>query len=182
MRFSSSSMPTMGIMISGMALMPLACDVAGGFDDGAHLGLVNLREGDAEAAAAVAQHGVELRQVLVAHGRRRTATHPAPMPLLHLLRPCAAGTRAAAGPADESSPAGRPWRGRCPRSRSAASAGSWSAPGGALPRHRRGSSRARRGCGPARRTCAPCGRDRCPRRRSGARPRRRAAYRRWCAP
>ena len=73
----------------------------------------------------MAEHRVEL----AAAPRLRIATAPA----LHVRAPsrarrsprrCAAGTRAAAGRAGGSSPAGRPSRGRCPRSRRAASAGS----------------------------------------------------------
>ena len=47
----------------GLHLDLLLRDVGGGFEDGARLHLGDLRIGDAEAAAAVAEHRVELVQL-----------------------------------------------------------------------------------------------------------------------
>ncbi len=62
--FISSPLATSGCMISGIGRgLAGGGDLAGRLDDGAHLHLVDLGIGDAQAAAAVAQHGVGLAQL-----------------------------------------------------------------------------------------------------------------------
>ena len=51
-------------MTSGFTLIFFFCDIGGGFEDGARLHLGDLGIGDAEAAAAVAEHRVELVQLV----------------------------------------------------------------------------------------------------------------------
>ncbi len=54
----------------GMRIAALALDRDRGLDDGARLHLGNLREGDAETAAAQAEHGVLLVQLFDASQQR----------------------------------------------------------------------------------------------------------------
>ena len=96
--------------------------------------------------------------------------------------PARAGTRAAAGRAAGSSPAGPPSPRRSPRSRPAGAGAAGRARSGAPPRSRPGSSPGRSGAAPRRRTCARCGRGRCPGRRTRAPWRRRRGCRRSRAP
>ncbi len=80
--------------------------LGGGLEDGASLHLGDFRIGDAEAAATVAEHGVELVQVVHALGDLvgADAEFLGQGVLLRIGR--AAGTRAAAGPAGGWWPAG----------------------------------------------------------------------------
>ena len=50
-------------MTSGFTLIFFFAHVGGGFEDGARLHLGDLRIGDAEAAAAMAEHRVEFVQL-----------------------------------------------------------------------------------------------------------------------
>ena len=128
MRSSSSRVTTSGIMISGSTSMPSASHLARGLEDRAHLHRVDLRVGDAEAATAVTEHGVELVQVdapLLQLVERRSrslwrAARSAPTR--------AAGTRAAADRAGEWSPAAPASPGRCRRSPSSGTGAAWRAP------------------------------------------------------
>ena len=61
---SSSRVIASGIMISGWTSTPSFATATRGLEDGAHLHLVDLGVRDREAAAAVAEHRVELVQVL----------------------------------------------------------------------------------------------------------------------
>ena len=67
-------------MISGTTLMPSFVELAGRLDDGARLHLGDLGIGDAEAHAAVAEHRVELVELLDAVQQR--------LLLGELRRPC----------------------------------------------------------------------------------------------
>ena len=152
----------------GVHLGALARHLRGGLEDRAHLHRVDLGVGDREAAAAVAEHRVELVQVLGALARAccdRDAHRPSRAARAASAR--SAGTRGAAGRAGGWSPAARASRGRCRRSPRAGTGRSFASAVCAAARRRpRGSSRASPRCAPPRRTCARCGRGRCPRRRS----------------
>ena len=63
-------------MTSGFTLMPSFCDIGGGFEDGAGLHLGDFRIGDAEAAAAEAEHRVELMQFVRRAGAISSAGTP----------------------------------------------------------------------------------------------------------
>jgi hypothetical protein len=70
-------------MISGTTVLAAAATFAGGLEDRAHLHLVDLGVGDAQAAAAVAEHRVELVQLRddaqsLASRRRRAASATSP--------------------------------------------------------------------------------------------------------
>ena len=83
-------------MISGLTLMPFFWRIGGGFEHGAGLHLGDFRIRDAEAAAAEAEHRVELVQLVHAVGdlldgdAELLARGPSALPS------CSGGTRAAA--------------------------------------------------------------------------------------
>ena len=89
----------------------------GGLEDGAHLRLVDLRVGDGEAAAAVAEHRVELVQGLVAlldDARRRRSSASATSAISSsAVRQELVQRRIEQADGDRQA---RPSRGRCPRS------------------------------------------------------------------
>jgi hypothetical protein len=64
---NSRTVPTSGTMISAFTAHALGLHVQRRLEDGAGLHLGDLGVGDAQAAAAVAEHGVELVQFLDAH-------------------------------------------------------------------------------------------------------------------
>ena len=99
---SSARVIASGIMISGCTSMPSLATCDGGLEDGAHLHRVDLGVRDGEAAAAVAEHRVELVQVLRALREllHRHAHRPSTAARAASAR--SAGTRAAAGRAGES--------------------------------------------------------------------------------
>ena len=66
--FSSRGKPTSGIMISGWTLIPSGLHRCGCFKDCASLHFGNLREGDPQPATAMAEHWVELVQLMNAMG------------------------------------------------------------------------------------------------------------------
>jgi hypothetical protein len=115
-------------MISAFTATALGLHVQRRLEDGAGLHLGDLGVGDAQPAAAVAQHGVELVQVLHAHADLAPGDTPICCAITAGRPRRAARIRAAAGRAGGSSPAARPWRGTGLRSRCAASAAAWPAP------------------------------------------------------
>ena len=101
---SSFRVPTSGIITSGSTFTPCSATSHGGLEDRARLHLGDLRVGDAEPAAAVAEHRVRLvRAPRCAPGSARPACRSRAR-----ARRCpprrAAGTRAAAGRGCGSSP------------------------------------------------------------------------------
>ena len=165
---SSRSVPTSGIMISGSTVLAFLLHRDGGLEDRPRLHLVDLGIGDAEPAAAVAEHRVELVQP------RRRARAPSPTSLADRLRRArrcprrSCGRNSCSGGSSRRIVTGRPSIARKSPSKSSRWIGSSlaSALRAALARRRPGSSRAPRRCARRRRTCARCGTGRCPRRRS----------------
>ena len=109
-----STCPTSGIMISGTTFMPFAATSHGGLEDGARLHRGDLGIGDAEAAAAVPEHGVELVQLLdavrAASGRPfLSSRHGHPVPLAPSSFFCGRRSPAAAARCPPSAP--RAWAG-----------------------------------------------------------------------
>ena len=124
----------------------------------------DFRIDDAQAAAAMAEHRVELVQLLHAACDRLGRDADLLGQLRLLVRRRAAGTRAAADRAGGSSPAGPSSPGTCRRSPSRWMRQQLGQRLLAIGQIRRpGSSRGSRRCG--RRTCARCGTGRCLRRR-----------------
>ena len=97
-RSSSVLKPTSGIMISSCdGLAARFFHIGGRFQNGARLHLVDFRIGDAQPAAAMAQHGIGFMQARSARARNFAgiaAGGAARLP--RSLPPCAAGIRAAA--------------------------------------------------------------------------------------
>ena len=84
-RFSSSTWPTSGIMTSGLTGMPFFDDLQRRLEDRPRLHARDLGVRDAEAAAAVAEHRVELvqlldraQQLLLARRSSRSSCRPSP--------------------------------------------------------------------------------------------------------
>ena len=167
-RSNSALVAISGTMTSGThRLAGLARRLDRGLEDRARLHLGDFRIGDGEAAAAEAEHRIELVQ-FAARGRRASSDRrpsPARPPLIS-SSPC--GKNSCSGGSSRRIVTGRPrmisnsstksralHRQELGERRCAASS-----------RRRRGSSRARPGCGLRRRTCARCGTGRCLRRRS----------------
>ena len=88
---SSFTWPTSGIMISGTTLRPSFAQLARRLDDGARLHLGDLGIGDAEAHAAVAEHRVELVELLDARAAA-SSSRRAPRRCLPLASSCAIST------------------------------------------------------------------------------------------
>ena len=180
---SSLRMPTSGTMISGVdRLAGRLRRLRRRLEDGARLHLGDLRIGDEQPAAAMAEHrvGFGQRDHALAQQRRidlHRRRHLGDL-LLALRQELvqrrveqADRDRQAAHDGEELDEILALHRQEFCERRAAA-----------LRNCRRGSSRARRGCARRRRTCARCGRGRCPRRRTRARRARRSASRRWRAP
>ena len=108
MRSSSFRVATSGIMISGITVLPaFFCTSADGLEDGAGLHLVDLGIGDAEPAAAMAEHRVELVQLVGARldlgHRRRRGPWPRPP-----CRPAVLGRNSCSGGSSRRMVTGRP--------------------------------------------------------------------------
>ena len=140
-----------------------------GLEDRARLHLGDLGIGDGDAAAAEAEHRVELGSSLARCSSFFGSAPIAAATSAMSSSPC--GRNSCSGGSSSRIVTGRPLhdleqldevaalhRQELGERRAARSS-----------RRRRGSSRAPPGCGPRRRTCARCGRARCPRRRTGAR-------------
>jgi hypothetical protein len=153
----------------------------GSLEDGAGLHLGNLRVGDRQTAAAMAEHRVELVQLIDALG---AAARPRPHDagdfgdFLVVLRQELVQRRIEQADGDRQ--AGHDLE-QLVKSDRAASAelgqrrcGAWSSSGEDHLAHG--------GCGRRQRTCARCGKGRCPRRRRSARRGHRRGFRRWCGP
>ena len=164
-RRARSSSPTSGIMISASELDALARGPRRGLEDRAHLHLVDLRDCDAQAAAAVAEHRVRLVQRVRRASRPLDATPARSRPR---ARSSSCGRNSCSGGSSRRIVTGSPSIARKMPSKSSRCIGrilSSAARRSSVGR-RRGSSRAPRRCASRRRTCARCGRGRCPRRRS----------------
>ena len=193
---SSLTWPTSGIMISGTTVTPSSRQLSGRLEDGARLHLVDLGVDDAEAAAAEAEHRVELGERRTC-GRSRSASRS--LGRGHLRFGACAATRSRSSATSTAAPRGRQElvqrrveqsdRHRQPVHRPEDAAKSPRCSGSSLSSASRRSSL---GLGEdhllhdrqpvlRRRTCAPCGRGRCPRRRTRAPSRRRRGSRRWRA-
>jgi hypothetical protein len=118
MTFGASSSLTSqvtGTMISGLGVLAGLDQLGGGLEDGADLHLGHFGIGDAQADAAVAHHRVGLVQRFAALLDVGSTLDAQGLGQLGLgLLDAAARTRAAAGPAGGSSPAGRPSLPACP--------------------------------------------------------------------
>ena len=95
-RTISASVPTSGTMISGRTVVPRLAAHAGGADDRLDLHLVDLGRGDAQPAAAQAEHGVGLGQRLGPRLDARRDRSPSARPACAGPSRRAAGTRGAA--------------------------------------------------------------------------------------
>jgi hypothetical protein len=159
-----------GCMISGTgASPPSAATSQRRLEDGADLHLVDFGEGDAQAAAAMAQHRVEFVQFPPG-----ASAWSAPRPIVTASSANSSslcGRNSCSGGSSRRIVTGRPAMTSNISTKSARCSGSelGQRRRGGRPRRRRGSSRARRRCGRRRRTCARCGTGRCPRPRTGAR-------------
>jgi hypothetical protein len=112
---SSRTSPTSGIMISGNTFLPSLAKLAGRFDNRARLHLRDLGIRDAEAHATMAEHRIELVQLLHALAAASSSPAYSGLPALpvafhrrllhHQVLRASAGTRATADRSCESSPA-----------------------------------------------------------------------------
>ena len=175
-------------MISGTTFDAFLVQPAGGLDDRARLHLGDLGIGDAEADAAMAEHRVELVELLDAR-QQRASSRRAPCPSCPVASSRAISTISSSRFGRNSCSGGSMVRivtgVAVHRLEDAVEVVALQrqqlvrAPCGDRLRCRRGSSAARSGCGPRRRTCARCGTGRCRGRRTRRRARPDPAGRRW---